>query len=342
MTAPTLGDAREDLATIVTLTGHLLDQAIHGGHDGHLDAAAEIPGREAMIMLGPAANYEAWAHQTTTRIRVEHAQATREHRKVRVVWLDDLEADLDPPTLVLTAWEDMWREHLATFDTTRVQVRSLTRSAAYLNQHMTRMSTLTRPSFDNFTTDLHQLRARLETVLHDGERDEKGAPCVHCRTILVRRTDPPAPAPARYCRGHDGICRWPDRADCCLPDRGGLRDMWDCPRCNRSYNAAEYWNAVAAGYRANAPALTAGDMAAQLGITAGTLRVWAHRGKVRRRGRDLAGRVLYDVADTRHAATTAASPNGETTVISGHTNRALKPATPDSPASDSTLSGASS
>jgi hypothetical protein len=82
--------------------------------------------------------------------------------------------------------------------------------------------------------------------------------------------------------------------------------MWDCPRCHRTYGSAEYWNAVKASYRANASALTADDIATQYATTPTTVRSWAARGHVQRRGHDLTGRVLYDVADVRNMASETA------------------------------------
>jgi hypothetical protein len=294
MTAPVcrvpatdVGQARDNLHQIVDLYTHLLDQALHGAHNGHLEADRPYP-TDPMTILAPVANLEAWAHQTATRIR---ANITGRD------WItDDHDHDPDHPLLVLGFWDDMWRtlnRHLPPVTPT------LAAYAGYLNQNMTHMAGEPRALFDEFSNDMARTRTHLESVLYAGERDEHGAPCLHCKAILVRQCDPPRP-------GHK-------------VDQGGLRDTWACQRCTRIYNHAEYWNAVAAAYRANAPALTADDMHTELGVDKGTIRVWAHRGKIRKRGRDLAGRVLYDVADTRRAA-----QNG---VISEPDTHAQSPAT---------------
>lgn len=309
--AEQLAQARENLTEITQLAGLLLDQAMYGGHDGHLDAANELPGRDAMVMLGPAANYEAWAAQVATRVRYTRTkvwQPTDAWIARFDGWVtDDAGHDPDPPIGVLTAWEDMWRLHLNLL-TAPVQRPSIERSATFLHEHMGRMSRITRPSFDNFANDIGSLHGRLEAILSAGERDEAGAPCLKCRATLIRRAQPRSPVvPRRYCTGHGqpAVCRWPARWDldeCVRFDRGGLRDVWDCPRCKREYSYAEYWNAVRASYRANAPALPADDIAEQLGVAKGSIRGWAALGKVRRRGRNLDGRVLYDVADVKRAA----------------------------------------
>jgi hypothetical protein len=261
---------RDDLTQIVDLYTHLLDQALNGGHNGHPEASRPYP-TDPMTILGPVANLEAWAHQTTTRIR-----ATITGRE----WVtDDHDHDGDHPLLVLGFWDDMWRTLNHHLPHPRPTIAT---TAAYLDQNMTAMAREPRALFHEFSADMARTRSQLEAILYAGERDEHGAPCLHCKATLTRRCDPPRPGNKL--------------------DQGGLRDMWDCPRCNRTYGPAEYWNAVAAAYRANAPALTADDMASQYGIPTGSVRGWASLGKVRKRGRDLAGRILYDVADTRRAA----------------------------------------
>lgn len=304
--AEQVAKAREDLTEIVDLYAYLLDQALYGAAGGHLEAARPIPGGEAVVMLGPVADLDIWARRVTVRLDVNY-RATLDSWDGPPPddWItDDHAADGDPPQAVLAFWDDAWR-HLNRHPP-RI-LPTIAAAATYLHQHMTRMSREPRARFDDFAADMHSLRARLETVLSAGERDEKGAPCLKCRATLIRRTSDPRPAPPRYCYGHIAhqgfwACRWPDRADCCLSDRGGLRDVWDCPRCHRKYSYAEYWNAVQASYRANAPAMTADDIAFQLDVAKGSIRGWASTGKVRRRGRDLAGRVLYDVADVKRAA----------------------------------------
>lgn len=281
MTTETAAQARQDLTEIVNLCAYLLDHAAHAGHDGRLEAARPIPGGDAMIMLSPVADYDTWARRITVRLEIHYRRqmAGLSHDP----WMtDDLPSDPEPPLIVLGFWDDAWRHLNQHLPHPRPTIAS---AAGYLHQHMTRMSREPRARFNDFTRDLHQLRTRLEQILYAGERDEKGAPCLHCKAMLIRRCDPPK-AGAR--------------------DQGGLRDMWDCPRCRRTYGPAEYWNAVAAQYRANAPALTADDLATEHAVTPSTVRSWAARGHVKRRGHDLTGRVLYDVADVRNMASETA------------------------------------
>jgi hypothetical protein len=275
-----VGQARDNIHAIIDLYAYLLDQAFYGGHDGRLEADRPYP-TDAMVMLGPTANLDTWARRITLRLDVNY-RATLEtwDGPLPDPWItDDHDHDGDHPALVLAYWDDMWRnlnQHLPHPNP------SIASTATYLDQNITGMANEPRALFHEFANDMHNTRARLETILYAGERDEKGAPCLHCKALLIRRTAPPNPG-AR--------------------DQGGLRDMWDCPRCRRTYGTAEYWNAVAAAYRANAPALTADDIHTEYGVPTGSVRGWASLGKVTRRGRDLAGRILYDVADVRRCMT---------------------------------------
>jgi hypothetical protein len=247
-TCPTcVGLVRENLTEILRLTEELPEQASTGGSDGRLMAGAPIPGGEAMVLMAPGSL---------------GAQAPdHEHES---------HADPVPPLLLLATWEDDIRQTLGHRAGPKA---TMWRCVDYLGTHLT-MVAQRHEAFDEFAADLARCRARLEDVLSEGERDEKGAPCMDCGTLLVRRCHP----------------------------RHGLQDEWQCPRCRTSYTAAEYWNAVKRDYQDNAAALHAEAIERRTGVSIGTIRVWVHRGKVRTRGRDERGRVLYDVADVeRHA-----------------------------------------
>jgi hypothetical protein len=237
-----VGSLRADLEAIDALYGTLPDQATNGGQDGRLTAAAPIPGGDALVMLAPAS---------------DGTQATDHEHESRT--------DPTPPLLVLSTWEDDWRRHL---DHDRDIHATVPNAIAYLATHLSLMAQR-HDGLEGLATDLTNLRRRLEDILRAGERDERGAPCIHCGTMLIR------------------LCT----------DKG-LQDEWRCHRCHRRYGNQAYYNAVAATYKAHAPALTATDMHSQYGVEPGTLRAWASRKKVRRRGHDLQGRVLYDVNDT--------------------------------------------
>jgi transposase-like protein len=89
----------------------------------------------------------------------------------------------------------------------------------------------------------------------------------------------------------------------CPHDRGGLRDEWKCPGCDRTYSLEDYARAVSHAHYAFADFLTLDDASARTGVKPGTIKVWANRGKVaKKRDRD-SGRMTYRVADieARHA-----------------------------------------
>ncbi len=240
--AECVGVVRENLAEILRLSDLLPLQAVHGGADGHLLAGAPIPGGDATVLLGPGS---------------EGAQAEdHEHES----WADPV-----PPLLLLATWEDDFRGTLGHPAGPRA---TMWRCVDYLGQHLTLMAQR-HPAFEEFAADLARCRSRLEDTLGAGERDEHGAPCQDCGTLLVRRCHP----------------------------RHGLVDEWTCRHCRVTYTAAEYWKAVERDYRDNAKALHAEAIEIRTGIPVGTVRVWATRGKVHRRGRDEHGRVLYDVEE---------------------------------------------
>lgn len=275
--ADCLAALREALHDIVLLCDALPGQAAFGGEAGHLLAGAPIPGGDAMVLLGPGSDGRA-------QVREMLWEATDAPHSD-----DERSGDPEPPLALLASWEDDWRLLWAQPAGPRA---TLPNAAAYLLRNLARAAA-THPAFDEFADAIFGCRARLEDVLHDGERDETGAPCVHCGATLIRRSMPP-----RTCR-HDVDDDVGNSGDVCTCDHGGLRDEWRCPRCRRVYDSHSYWNAVGAAYRAHATAMTAADISTQYGIPAGSVQSWASRGLIRRRGRDAAGRRLYDVDDVR-------------------------------------------
>lgn len=281
-----VASVRQALADVVRLVHELPVQAALGGDEGRLAAGAPIPGADATVLLGPGSDGRA---QTRAMLLGEPEDSDLEFR-----------GDPEPPLSLLASWEDDWR---MTFGHGGGPRATLANARAYLDEHLTRAAQ-THPAFDEFAAAVTRCRARLEDVLHDGVRDETGAPCVHCRTNLVRRALPPQPA------RRDG-------------DRGGLRDEWHCPRCRRVYDSGSYWNAVRAAYLAHASTMTDREIEAQYGVPRGTVRVWAKRGIVRRRGKSDRGRQLYDVDDVRrHAEKGEVVQNGRAVVTFEHARHA--------------------
>jgi hypothetical protein len=268
--AECVGLVRENLTEIMRLYEELPRQARDGGADGRLLAGAPIPGAEAMVLLAPGsdARARAWARERGDQREAEGRKRGYDGDYSHAQ--DEVDSDPMPPLLVLATWEDDVRSFLGHPAGPRA---TMWRCADYLGQHLTLMAQR-HPAFDEYARDLARCRARLEDVLGEGERDERGAPCQKCGTLLVRRCHP----------------------------RHGLVDEWECPRCRTSYTAAEYWKAVEQDYQDNAEALHAEAIQRRTGVAIGTIRVWVSRGKVRTRGKDERGRVLYDVADVEEHA----------------------------------------
>lgn len=188
----------------------------------------------------------------------------------------------------------------------------------YLTEHLT-WAAQNYGAFGEFADVVASLLRLLEAELHDDVHIIRGVPCLDCgatltrharrprqcrhrkiperRTITVEINGKPQPALEPYAEYDARVTAWyVDHLAC---DQGGMPDEWACPKCRRNYSGQQYRNAVAAGARAFAPALPAADLSERFGIKAGTVRQLANRGKVRRRGNDPNGRMLYDVDDVR-------------------------------------------
>ena len=156
---------------------------------------------------------------------------------------------------------------------------TVTRAIDYLNRHLARLANDPRQDFPLFAAEIRACRAHLEAVLHDSRIPERGAPCPECGTD----TDKGPPLVKHY------------RDD----DPSGASDWWDCPRCCARWTEADYRHRVGTRYLHAADRLTASQAALVCRVTEGTIRVWAQRGLVTKRGRDGQGRMLYDVASIR-------------------------------------------
>lgn len=185
------------------------------------------------------------------------------------------------PLFVLASWEDVIREQLGTQTTKRATVADAAKFLASAVDWMLDCDENGDMNFiaiDQLARDLHDCRTRLENVLKDGKREDRGVPCMNCGIPLTR---------VRH--------RYPLK--CPVDAREDRPDSWKCVPCGETSTMEQYNQAVKADYLRNADRLTSSDMLRQYRISPGTLVVWASRGKVRKRGKDESGRRLYDVAD---------------------------------------------
>lgn len=301
---PTLDVAR-DLRAIVELAALLSDQAEHRA--SHHD----LPGGDATVMLGPVASPEAWGNVVDSIENMRWAYRKADYRDE----IGDNDDNWEPPLQTLLFWSEAWRlKHNATTDT-----RPTVESEAKWLGRVVAWAYDNEPHFDDFAKDIHAARARLEASLQAGDRTEHGAvSCKLCGGELDRPVleDDDGNTVRRDCRCPERptmphASHW-QRDRCCLAchaeqqheavhrrhDQGGLRDQWVCRRCRHTYNANEYHEAVMKDARDNAVYLTAEKLVERFDkLTIGTVRVWANRGFVRKRGRDEYGRMLYDVSD---------------------------------------------
>lgn len=274
-----VGVVRRDIGRILTVSVLLTAAAIEaGGVD-----------TEAASLAGPAADPFAW-----TSRRVEQLKAGIPADKI------DPE-DAHHPDAVLGRWEVLVREHLG--QVAKPSHRpTASSSGKYLTGHLTRLAQDPDFAWAELAAEIHACESHLEDVLNTAKRAETGAPCPSCAPTIDQDGKERKPPPLVKVYAH-----WCTRDDCTrLHDNTGAYDVWRCPACKATWNEAEYRLWVADDYLDNAEHLTAADMQMVYGIKPSTLRTWADRGKVRKRGHNNRGQQLYDVADARteHARAT--------------------------------------
>lgn len=260
-------DVARDLRAIVEMCGRLDEEAVEGamGRD-----PSDV---DALNLLGPAANIEAWQH------RYESAEAAAggdfHSGPGGADYASDQVAELHP-LLVLATWEDALREELDQPTDLRATVE---RAADYIASKIDwalsddENGDINFLGIDALATDLRDCKSMLENVLTEGFRADTGAPCIECSKPLTK-----------FWRESEATDQWRCRSR-------------DCKEYDEPVSVGRYSQAVRAGYLANSDKLTATDMLDAYRIKAGTLTGWASKGLVRKRGKDDSGRILYDVSD---------------------------------------------
>lgn len=245
------------LTTIVSLYRDLEAEALYRYAD------KEYPGGEAMVMLGPVANLEAFNYRQLSEMM---------GRTSGGMVFEGPDSDPAPPLLVLAGWAEIVA---AEKGEDRQQRATMEREAAYLRANLDWMGSQDgdgEPAFlaiDELDRDLESLEKRLEALLKAGTRLTHGAPCLHCPDKnLVRNED------AKY----------------------GLQDSYYCPGCKRPYEKEAYDYAVGTAYLAHATELTAVQIEKRTQIKATRVRVWGSRFPELKTKRSPEGPWLYDVA----------------------------------------------
>lgn len=274
--ADCIGKIRGDLTELARDYADLATEAIAGGHDGQLVAAAPIPGGTAAVLHGPAVRFD----QLRTYRGYGPAEMAKVHRP----------NDPSPPLAVLAQWEDIYR---AWFGHARAPRATVAGAIRYLGEQLDVMANGQGgkgPDFLAFTRQVRNLRAGLERALHDEQEPERGVECFECGDRLVRRFRDPKRcrhktqarvelqrALVRQIEGQEWLrlvagypelgivveselaaARGPSasliaaaRRPCarCTDRQGGLDDPragrgWECPGCRKGYDVGEYVTAV--------------------------------------------------------------------------------------------------
>lgn len=255
--AECLAETRETLHDIARMCDSLPEEVESRGING-----------EAMMLLGPAADPEARGH----------LEASVLAGRVPADYLDTADGELHP-LFVLGTWDMIWRDALEHDEASGVL--TIVVAVDYLDRQMTYMGGYGLVPFEDFARDLRQCRTHLESVLHDGEQVDRGAPCMTCRVPLER-----------------------------VWGKAGNDDGWACPRCRQQSTEAQYRYAVMNLHREEAEWLTDRECELRTGVKAGTVRVWANRGEVERKRES--GRTVYRVADVAgHSAPKSMAVTGD-------------------------------
>lgn len=181
-------------------------------------------------------------------------------------WLEYADDDRHP-LWVLGSWDILVSEHLEHHARTgRVTVAA---AAGYLAANLTDLARDPEFGWDDLAREVRDCRAHVERLMLVADYEQLGAPCPACGAARLRKDYGPAET----------------------------EDRWTCRRCRQWWTEGDYRAKVSGTYVAVASALTASQISGEYRIPEGSVRGWATKGDVRKRGRDGNGRQLYDVED---------------------------------------------
>jgi hypothetical protein len=292
------GRVDQDLVELVTAYDALAFEAVDGGGDGRLVAAAPIPGGTAQVLRGPTASlvrtYRGWTAKDYFR---DHPVSDR----------TGAPTDPIPPLAILATWEDRYRTWLGH---SPAQLATVAGAVGYLRTQLPYLAQRTDgPDWHAFTREMRDLRAQLEHALHDGRDPERGVECFECGETLVRRWRRAIPCthdtPARVELHRWASLGYPEAltvADvrqayqpCGTCDQGGIENpsagqSWECPGCRKDYDPGEYATAVRRDLLTGGPdrdgwthvAMAAEAVTMMTGVTFGPDRIrrWMDRSQV--------------------------------------------------------------
>lgn len=219
MSTDTITKAAQHLTEIEKLAAWLEDQAIHRADD------ILMPGGRATVALAYVGSPREWAEQVaadelyhlTACLKSSHKHCT--YAEQAAVGEDD-----ETPLQTLLFWSEAWREEhgyeLDRRPTLATEVGFLRGSLSW--------AWANEMHWDDFVRDLGDTQTRLENLLMQGIRSERGVPCMYdeCKGVrLVRKIEPT--------RDKDGHKTW-------------RMSDWHCPRCHRQWNEERYRSNIAA------------------------------------------------------------------------------------------------
>lgn len=247
--------------------GVLLEEAADDGVDS-----------EALYLVGPAATPEQWSEKRRRLTMAFDSRGWCDYPRPEAL-ADD---DAHHPYAVLARWDQALREQYGPTTDLFVTVSSAT---DYLRKLLAGPFAHSR-EFEEFDGEIKAVQTHLEEVIHNSRVPEQGRQCPRC----IELTGKGRRLQKRYAMGTSEAAK-----------RGDL-DTWHCQDvAEHWWSEKDYRDRVAADYIEHATALTADQLGQRLDCRPGTIRVWANRGKVTKRGRDHLGRQLYDVAEAEQA-----------------------------------------
>lgn len=193
--------AARDLREIERLAGELHAQAVD-------DSGSKLmPGGKAMVALAPVSSIEAWEHRQESTERTGKAYTNAEDEDPDDIW---------PPLQTLAFWtEQLRRDRGEDYG----QRPTLVSEAGYL-RFLLPVLWETELGWDDMCADIRRARARLEDIVHDGQRAEQ-----------MRVTCPKCDEAPRLIRIHD----WPEYGE----------DGYKCSACRERFDQDAYERAYA-------------------------------------------------------------------------------------------------
>lgn len=215
-----------DLAAVTAALRAIEEMALHlASRAVDRSNARDMPGGDALVNLAPVASPRRWAAQFDAYER--EALAADESLKDSQPDLSHEDPDdLWPASELLTWWSEDYRQRLGmTYEGWRP---TLVSEAKFLRNHdVAEWIWNNEAHWSDYAADVERAKAKLENILHEGDRSERTA-------VVCDRCDD----------GRRLIRVWGDEPD---------QDRWKCPGCKHLFTDAELDDALATQMRRSKP-----------------------------------------------------------------------------------------